>query len=707
KNREHMKGFYESIQKQSVQERQDFNEQLDDWYQAADKASMRKGGISEDENDPTKSKDGYLKRHAKLSSAFVSWDKQGNRPGGLVGFGGNGTAEYKVGLGDLLPPNVKSVRVEKKGGEKVECVRVQNPHTGRIGYYEKDNLLNGNYLYVPVHSGDRFEVLRTMDPNDTKAQLLFLREHLAVYKQGAMDVDDGEEMYYDSRGVGLPDTPAGKHEAGQWRARGEAVQQRAGFQRVLEESGIHPPGRKEVHSAPRFAPGTGMDGGAVEINGKKYQRLTRQFLESKIGTTPEATSRWLVGTTFLGQKVSVSPLTLPYLKEAESRIRAAGINFKLKPSAGGCQCYNHRGIRRLDGSTGPVLSKHSWGIALDLNPGDHPFGVKWENNNNPNKIPIEMVKIMEDCGFRWGNTFGNADPMHFELNVNPFTSQDILRSQEGKQGLAVLENFAGGLGNDTRQAYAKAKEAPSRPAATQQVAHREAAPVTPGQPAHHVMSRSDAFRQLATTIAGDHRANAEKMELDPGRKQMLDRFLRIFNQNKARYEKVGKATDMPPELIAAIHNREGGMRFDTYLHNGQKLGKPTTFVPKGIFFREDQWEEAAIHALTSAKQIKNTLGIHYDTTDMGKLLAFAESYNGFGYRPRENTPSPYIYAGTNMDTKKGRYVADGRFSATSEDKGVGVAAMLKGAHDQAGPQVPTKEGERFVGVYFRSYTANR
>lgn len=458
KNRDHLNGFFGKIEKQSINDRQDFNDQLEDWYHKGDKVSMRMAGVSEDENDPTKSPDGYLLRHTRLSSAFVAWDKKSERPGGVVDFKKNQTAEYKVGLGDLLPPHVKAVNVEKKDGTKISCIRAQNPQNGRIGYYDADALSKGQYLYVAVRTGDRFEITRTVDPKDPQAQRAFLREHLAVYKQGAMENDGGEELYYDSKGVALPNTPAIQREAGRTVVKSDSTRQLADLQRVIQS--------ERPVSAPRFAPGSANSGDVVEISSKKYQRLTREFLERNIGTTEAETSKWLVQTSFLGQKISVSPLTLPYLKEAESRIIAAGINFKLRPSAGGCQCYNHRGIRKMDGSTGKTLSKHSWGIALDMNPGDHPFGQRWEDNRNPNKIPMEVVKIMEECGFKWGNSFGNADPMHFELNVNPFTSQDILQSEEGKKGLATLETFAGNLGKDTRVAWERAKESSAKSVAS-------------------------------------------------------------------------------------------------------------------------------------------------------------------------------------------------------------------------------------------------
>lgn len=460
KNRDNMAKFLEGIEKQTPQEKQDFDKKLTEWYQKGDKVSMRMAGVSEDENDPLKNKDGSLQRHKKLSSAFVTWGGKDGKLGGKIDFKENETAENKVGLGDLLPPNVKGVNVEKKSGAKVYCIRAQNPQTGRIGYYEAEALAKGQYLYVAVHSGDSFEVTRTIDPNDPKAQRAFLREHLAVYKKGAMESDGGEEVYYDNYGVAIPGTPAAYKASSEGAIKSDSSKRLAAFQQTVVPG--KPPAPLAKPSAPRVTVDTTTKE-LIEINKKQYQRLTRQFLESNIGKTEAETSRWLVPTTFLEQKISVSPLVLPYLKEAESRIKAAGIDYKLNPAAGGCQCYSHRGMRKIDGSFSDKLSNHSWGIALDINPGAHPFGQKWEDNHNTNKVPMEIVKIMEDCGFHWGNDFSNADPMHFELAVNPFTSQDIIQSEEGKKAIDVMEQFSGKLGNDTRVAWNKPKVAPQTP----------------------------------------------------------------------------------------------------------------------------------------------------------------------------------------------------------------------------------------------------
>ena len=147
----------------------------------------------------------------------------------------------------------------------------------------------------------------------------------------------------------------------------------------------------------------------------------------------------------------------------------------------------------------------------------------------------------------------------------------------------------------------------------------------------------------------------------------LKAFKKNFEKNKAKYKEVEKRTGVPAELIAAIHWRESSGNFKTYLHNGEKLGKVTQLVPKGIYFED--WTDAAVHAIKT-----HNPGI-VDSGNVETWYEFAERYNGLGYR-NKGVSSPYVWAGTDNYTS-GKYVADGKYSATHVDQQLGVAVMIK------------------------------
>ena len=71
-------------------------------------------------------------------------------------------------------------------------------------------------------------------------------------------------------------------------------------------------------------------------------------------------------------------------------------------------CYAPRRINRFN--AGGAISRHAWGVAIDINvkSGYHP----------------RVVEIFNSWGFAWGGTWTSPDEMHFELrDLSPSISQ--------------------------------------------------------------------------------------------------------------------------------------------------------------------------------------------------------------------------------------------------------------------------------------------
>ncbi|GLC80073.1 N-acetylmuramoyl-L-alanine amidase family protein [Lacrimispora brassicae] len=151
----------------------------------------------------------------------------------------------------------------------------------------------------------------------------------------------------------------------------------------------------------------------------------------------------------------------------------------------------------------------------------------------------------------------------------------------------------------------------------------------------------------------------------------LNNFAKIYNNNLETYEKISQETGVPAKLIAALHYRESSGNFNTYLHNGQKLGTVTTIVPKGRIFYN--FHDGAVDALLYEQKAK---GI-YLTPNSGivMMMTFAEIYNGTGYTNYRGIASPYVYSGTDVYVS-GKYVSDGTYSATTVDKQPGVYLLV-------------------------------
>ena len=68
--------------------------------------------------------------------------------------------------------------------------------------------------------------------------------------------------------------------------------------------------------------------------------------------------------------------------------------------------YNHRKKR-----SGRSLSKHSWGVAIDLNPAENALNTPWPSKAT---MPIEAVEAFEQFGWKSLGRLIGRDAMHFE-----------------------------------------------------------------------------------------------------------------------------------------------------------------------------------------------------------------------------------------------------------------------------------------------------
>lgn len=104
-------------------------------------------------------------------------------------------------------------------------------------------------------------------------------------------------------------------------------------------------------------------------------------------------------------EVACHRAVLPALRGAMAELSAAGLAALVDPGdyAG---CYSPRLIRPGEG-----LSRHAWGIAVDLNATTNAFGQR------PTMDP-RVVDTMARWGFTWGGTWLAPDGMHFEY-VDP------------------------------------------------------------------------------------------------------------------------------------------------------------------------------------------------------------------------------------------------------------------------------------------------
>ena len=108
-------------------------------------------------------------------------------------------------------------------------------------------------------------------------------------------------------------------------------------------------------------------------------------------------------------------LVVPALRRALADLSARGLAHLIN-TFDGCFVPRHMGW-----DPNRPLSRHSWGIALDVNARQFPYGSRARQNPR-------LIAAFARQGFAWGGDWRTPDPMHFEVVdlARPARSLDIL-----------------------------------------------------------------------------------------------------------------------------------------------------------------------------------------------------------------------------------------------------------------------------------------
>lgn len=96
---------------------------------------------------------------------------------------------------------------------------------------------------------------------------------------------------------------------------------------------------------------------------------------------------------------------LPQLQGAMLELQSRGLAHLVRTNDG---CYNPR----MQVSNDEAISRHAFGVAIDINAGTNGYGAA--STQDP-----RLVEIMQRWGFIWGGTWTVPDAMHFEFGAFP------------------------------------------------------------------------------------------------------------------------------------------------------------------------------------------------------------------------------------------------------------------------------------------------
>lgn len=152
---------------------------------------------------------------------------------------------------------------------------------------------------------------------------------------------------------------------------------------------------------------------------------------------------------------------------------------------------------------------------------------------------------------------------------------------------------------------------------------------------------------------------------------VINKKVNLMLSNMDRYNAIARKFPNPIKgyHIALIHEMEANQDFSRYLGNGQPWNKKTTIVPigRGPF---KSFEEGAVDAIIYDKLDK------VKEWTIGNTLYLLEGFNGYGYSLYRGINSPYLWSGSNHYTA-GKYVSDGKYSATAVSNQIGIALLMK------------------------------
>ena len=194
--------------------------------------------------------------------------------------------------------------------------------------------------------------------------------------------------------------------------------------------------------------------------------------------------------------------------------------------------------------------------------------------------------------------------------------------------------------------------------------------------------------KFTATLAREYATLWDGMEITRDLAVMEKTVARII-AFRATYEEVERATNVPWYIIGIMDMREGGGGACKHLHNGDSLSRPTRQVPANRPAGTGPF--TFVQSACDALKLKNLDKITEWTVE--RMAYEFERYNGFGYRLYRKIVSPYLWGGTNHQ-QRGKYVADGVFSAAVMDPQHGCMPLLKLIADRCEIEIPSQFGAK-------------
>lgn len=160
------------------------------------------------------------------------------------------------------------------------------------------------------------------------------------------------------------------------------------------------------------------------------------------------------------------------------------------------------------------------------------------------------------------------------------------------------------------------------------------------------------------------------MAVRPECKQQIDKAAVKLLSLKTRFDPVYKQNGVPIVFMSTSFEREASSNFEKNPAQGWPWRSMSRIIPHNGPF--PSWQAAAIEAY----HLNGLDKVGRDNWTWELFCFYGEMFNGFGYRDFHRMHTPYLWGGTNIQTR-GKYIADGKFDPDHMDEQIGIVPVAR------------------------------
>jgi lysozyme family protein len=171
-----------------------------------------------------------------------------------------------------------------------------------------------------------------------------------------------------------------------------------------------------------------------------------------------------------------------------------------------------------------------------------------------------------------------------------------------------------------------------------------------------------------TALKGEYAGLLSAMAIRPECVKVVDEVAAKLLACKSRYQEVTNVDGVPVVYIGPCFEREADNNFTKNPAQGWPLHSVSKIIPHNGPFPD--WKSAAI----AAYRLNGLDKVGAGAWTWELICFYGELFNGMGYRDVHHMHSPYLWGGTNIQSK-GKYVADGKFDPGVMDTQLGIIPL--------------------------------